>query len=56
MYHLKAFNKMLAEVNPSWDVEKIYEKTGIKNRYIADSNETATDLAVEAENFFTKVS
>ena len=48
----KLSNKMLAEVNPSWDVKKIYEKTGIKNRFIANSNETATDLAVEAGKIF----
>ena len=52
---LRLSNKMLVEENPSWDVDKIYEKTGIKNRYIADTNTTATDLAVDAgKKFFDK--
>ena len=45
-------NKKLIEENPSWDVDKIYEKTGIKNRYIAATNTTATDLAVDAGKKF----
>ena len=48
----KLTNEKLVQENPSWEVDKIYEKTGIKNRYIADSNITATDLAVEAGKFF----
>ena len=43
----KLTNKKLVDENPSWDVDKIYNKTGIKNRYIADINTTATDLAVD---------
>ena len=48
----KLTNEKLVHENPSWEVDKIYEKTGIKNRYIADDNITATDLAVEAGKFF----
>ena len=48
----KLTNEKLVQENPSWEVDKIYEKTGIKNRYIADNNITATDLAVEAGKFF----
>ena len=48
----KLSNDQLVRENPSWDVEKIYEKTGIKNRHIADTNITATDLAVNAGKIF----
>jgi 3-oxoacyl-[acyl-carrier-protein] synthase III len=41
-------NKDLSSINPDWDLERIYEKTGISNRYVASENQTATDLAVEA--------
>ena len=32
----------------SWDAEKIYNKTGISNRYVADEGECASDLGVRA--------
>ena len=41
-------NEDLSKINPEWDVEKIVEKTGISNRFIADKNQTATDLAISA--------
>lgn len=44
----KLSNKNLSFMNPDWDVKKIYEKTGISNRYVARKDQTATDLAVEA--------
>ncbi len=44
----KLSNKELSSINPDWDLERIYEKTGISNRYVASKNQTATDLAVEA--------
>jgi 3-oxoacyl-[acyl-carrier-protein] synthase-3 len=44
----KLSNDDLVKENPSWEVDKIYSKTGIHNRYIADCNTTSTDLAVEA--------
>ena len=31
--------------NPDWDVQKIFEKTGIRTRHIASSDQTASDLA-----------
>ncbi len=34
--------------NPDWDVALIAEKTGIYQRYLAEPNETASDLAVKA--------
>ena len=34
--------------NPDWDMQKILEKTGILNRYIAAPEETAVDLALQA--------
>ncbi len=41
-------NEMLAELYPLWDLPLIEEKTGIRQRYIADPDETASDLAVAA--------
>ena len=43
-------NEMLGEQFPDWSVSKIYEKTGINNRYISDENECASDLAYHAIN------
>jgi 3-oxoacyl-[acyl-carrier-protein] synthase-3 len=40
--------KELKEDNPDWDVDRIYSKTGINKRYIANESETASDLAYEA--------
>ena len=51
----KLSNDDLVKENPSWEVDKIYSKTGIYNRYIADADTTSTDLAVEAgTSFFNK--
>ena len=44
----KLTNYDLSLINPSWNVDRIYKKTGIRNRYIVDEDQTATDLAVEA--------
>jgi len=44
----KFSNEDLLKINPDWDIDRIYEKTGISNRYIASEDQTATDLAVEA--------
>jgi 3-oxoacyl-[acyl-carrier-protein] synthase III len=41
-------NEELASLFPEWPVEKIYEKTGIRTRRIAEPNVTAADLAFEA--------
>lgn len=41
-------NEQLQANHPDWDVALIAEKTGIALRYIADQNETASDLAVKA--------
>jgi len=38
-------NDELEKIYDNWSAEKIHLKTGIKNRHIADSNETALDLA-----------
>ncbi|WP_072696640.1 ketoacyl-ACP synthase III [Desulfovibrio litoralis] len=43
-------NIELNKAFPEWNVDKIAAKTGIENRYIADENETALDLAVVACN------
>jgi 3-oxoacyl-[acyl-carrier-protein] synthase-3 len=41
-------NEMLQQENPKWDMPLIEEKIGIRNRYIARPNETASDLGVAA--------
>ena len=41
-------NEELAAIYPEWSAEKIYDKTGIKERHIASAGQTATDLAYEA--------
>ncbi len=38
----------MAAENPDWDLEKIYQKTGISRRYVAAPEQTASDLCVEA--------
>jgi len=41
-------NDMLREQFPGWDLEAIEEKTGIRQRHVAASEETSADLAVQA--------
>lgn len=41
-------NAELSEQFSNWSEDKIYEKTGIKQRYITKDSEFASDLAVEA--------
>ena len=41
-------NDDLNKDNPLWEMDKVFNKTGVKNRHIAMSNETAFDLSVEA--------
>ena len=41
-------NEQLVEEFPEWSVDKIANKVGINTRYIADDNETAADLAINA--------
>lgn len=38
-------NDVLAELYPGWDADKIYDKTGIRERRIAAEGQTAGDLA-----------
>jgi len=40
--------KDLEKENPTWPAEKLEAKTGIKKRHIADSSETAVDMAILA--------
>lgn len=48
-------NDELAAIYPDWPSDKIYEKTGIKERHIAGRNETAADMAYEAAcNLFSQ--
>jgi 3-oxoacyl-[acyl-carrier-protein] synthase-3 len=45
----------LAKENPDWDIKKIEEKSGVKSRHIANSDQTALDLAIKAvEKVFSK--
>jgi 3-oxoacyl-[acyl-carrier-protein] synthase-3 len=44
----KLTNFDLAQEYPNWSVEKITEKTGITNRYIASDVETVSELATQA--------
>ncbi|RMO18839.1 3-oxoacyl-ACP synthase [Pseudomonas cichorii] len=41
-------NEALARDFPEWDVDKIFQKTGINQRHIVDESETASDLAFRA--------
>jgi len=41
-------NEQLAAEFSEWSAQKIYEKTGIRNRHIAGPEETASDLAEKA--------
>ncbi len=41
-------NQMLQEQFPRWDLKLIEEKTGIRQRHIAEPDETSSDLAVAA--------
>ncbi len=41
-------NEDLLAIHPDWNLREIEEKTGIRCRYIAASDETASDLAVAA--------
>lgn len=41
-------NDDLARLNPNWDLGLIAAKTGIHRRHIADKDQTASDLGVEA--------
>lgn len=41
-------NEQLANEFPSWSVDKIYEKTGIKKRHISSEKETCSYMAIQA--------
>ena len=41
-------NEEIVRDFPEWSVEKITEKVGVKQRHVADDDETATDLAEKA--------
>ncbi|WP_228730431.1 3-oxoacyl-ACP synthase III family protein [Shewanella yunxiaonensis] len=50
-------NEQLANDFPEWSVDKIYEKTGIKSRPIADETETCSSMAINAaKKLFAKLS
>lgn len=47
-YHLPEKTEGLDDLqrdNPDWDMPKVFEKTGIRTRHIASSDQTASDLA-----------
>src|SRR5690349_9493289 len=41
-------NEDFQKLNPTWEMEKAAQKTGVYKRYFAKDNETAFDLAVKA--------
>jgi 3-oxoacyl-[acyl-carrier-protein] synthase-3 len=41
-------NEQLAQLYPDWTAEKIYEKTGIRERHVVQEGECASDLAYAA--------
>ncbi len=41
-------NRLLAEQFPRWNMDLIYQKTGIRARHLADPDECASDLGVAA--------
>ena len=41
-------NEALAAEFPEWDVDKVYNKVGVRTRHLAGANETAGDLADKA--------
>lgn len=41
-------NEDLVREFPEWDVEKVYDKVGVKERHLAGDNETAGDMAEKA--------
>ncbi len=57
-YHLPAArldNDTLAGLYAGWTAEKIFEKTGVRYRHIAKSDETASDLAyLAAKSLFSE--
>lgn len=44
----KLTNEQLAKEFPDWNIEKIYKKTGISERYIVKQDECASDLGMAA--------
>lgn len=52
-YYLPQYNlnnEVIEKQFPEWSIDKISEKTGISNRFIAAENETSGDMAVKAAN------
>lgn len=47
-------NEDLSVLHPEWPVEKIYSKTGIRNRHISHSDEYSLDMAIEASKLLFK--
>ena len=57
-FHLPEYtltNDELCASFPDWNIDMLYKSTGVKQRQIADKNETASDLAVKAtEKLFSE--
>ncbi len=52
---VKISNEDIADRFPEWDSEKIFNKIGVKNRYITKENEFVSDIAVSAiENLLSE--
>lgn len=43
-------NEELVRLNPEWNADRIYAKTGIRSRTVAAEGETASDLGCQAAN------
>lgn len=41
-------NADLARENPSWDMDRLFDRTGVRERHIAAKGETALDLGLQA--------
>ena len=56
-FHLASKKESLDDLkndNPDWDVNKIYEKVGVKHRFVSSELETSLSLGIEAANKFSR--
>ena len=50
----KITNNQISKLNPEWNSKSIFNKLGIKNRYVLDDNESTIDLIIKALKLFFK--
>ena len=46
----KLSNEEISKMYPEWGIDKIVDKTGIRNRHITDDDEFASDMAIKVSN------